>query len=249
MSGAMLGIGERMRWCDRASIAAWLLLGLLAPGCAGSSSAPPATAAGAPPPPDASTSPSLRDKVSSFFTGSSAKSPQPATGAEAVAANIECPYIDIRQGASTLTISTPGQNSAMSLKYQGTFVRAARDCAVAAGQMIMRVGVEGRIILGPAGGPGNLEVPLRIAVVDEKPAGSNVIVTRFIRIPVVVRSNDDNPTFTHIEEGLSFPLPPEGELDHYIVYIGFDPLSAEAQDKQRVKPKPKPHLRPTAGTG
>ena len=60
----------------------------------------------------------------------------------------------------------------MSLKYQGTFVRAARECAVVGGQMVMKVGVEGRIIVGPAGGPGQVDVPLRIAVVDEKPAGS-----------------------------------------------------------------------------
>ena len=139
----------------------------------------------------------------------------------------------------------------MSLKYQGTFVRAARECAVAGGQMVMKVGVEGRIIVGPAGGPGQVDVPLRIAVVDETPAGSKMIVTKFIRVPVTVQSSTDNPTFTHIEEGLSFPLPPAAELDNYIVYIGFDPLAAEAQDKQKEKPKhkPKPKARPTASTG
>src|SRR6516165_7443871 len=49
-----------------------------------------------------------------------------------------------------------GANEAMSLKYQGTFVRAARDCAVVSGEMVMRVGVQGRIIVGPAGGPGQV---------------------------------------------------------------------------------------------
>ena len=67
---------------------------------------------------------------------------------------------------------------------------------------------------------------------------------------MTVQSSDDNPTFTHIEEGLSFPLPPAAELDNYIVYIGFDPLAAEAQDKQKEKPKrkPKPKVKPTAST-
>ena len=34
-------------------------------------------------------------------------------------------------------------------------LRAARDCAVVNGQMVMRVGVQGRIIVGPAGGAGS----------------------------------------------------------------------------------------------
>jgi len=238
-----------MRWCDRASIAVLLWLALLAPGCTGSGSAgaPAATASGPSATPAPSTSSSLRDKISSFFSGASATSPQPVAGAEP---DVNCPSIDIRQGASTLTIGPTGDNAAMSLKYQGTFVRAARECAVVGGQMVMKVGVEGRIIIGPAGGPGQVDVPLRIAMVDEAVAGSKMIVTKFIRVPVTVQSSTDSPIFTHIEEGLSFPLPPAAELDNYIVYIGFDPLAAEVQDKQKENPKPKSKAKakPTAST-
>jgi hypothetical protein len=246
----MLGDGDRMRWCDRASIAALLLLALLAPGCTGSggAGAPAASASSPSPTPAPSTSSSLRNKITSFFSGASAKSPQPVAGAEP---DVNCPSIDIRQGASTLTIGPTGANAALSLKYQGTFVRAARECAVVGGQMVMKVGVEGRIIVGPAGGPGQVDVPLRIAVVDETPAGSKTIVTKLIRIPVTVQSNEDNPIFSHVEEGLSFPLPSAGELDNYIVYIGFDPLAAQAQDKQKERPthRPRRKAKPTAGAG
>jgi hypothetical protein len=158
--------------------------------------------------------------------------------------------VDIRQGASTLTIGPTGDNAAMSLKYQGTFVRAARECTVAGGQLVMRVGVEGRIIVGPAGGPGQVEVPLRIAVVHETTAGTTTIITKLIRIPVTVESSTDSPAFTHIEEGLSFPLPPAADLDNYTVYIGFDPIGAAAQDKKPEKPRsrPKTKTKPTART-
>jgi len=245
----MLGDGDRMRWCDRASIAALLWLALLAPGCSGGGSVfggPAATApspAPAPAPaPAPSTSQRLKADISNFFSGSSDKVPQPVAGA---APDVDCPYIEIRQGASTLTVGPTGDNAAMSLKYQGTFVRAARQCAVVAGQMVMKVGVEGRIILGPAGGPGQVDVPLRIAVVDESLAGSKTIITKLIHIPVTVQSATDNPIFAHVEDGLSFPLPPAAELDNYIVYIGFDPLAAEAQEKPE-KPKPKPNHKPKA---
>ena len=41
--------------------------------------------------------------------------------------------------------------------------------------------------------------------------------------------------FTHIEEDVSFPNPPGSDLDAYVVYVGFDPDSAEyAQNFQQV---------------
>ena len=54
---------------------------------------------------------------------------------------------------------------ALSLRYQATFVRAARECRVKGKDVNIKVGVQGRIILGPAGGPGELTVPLRYALV------------------------------------------------------------------------------------
>ncbi len=94
-------------------------------------------------------------------------------------------------------------------------------------------------------------MPLRIAVVRRITAGTKPIVTKLVHIPVTVRSARDNPTFTHIEEGLTFPMPLDGDLDDYTVYIGFDPLAANAQDKEKQKPraKPKAKPKPTASNG
>jgi hypothetical protein len=241
---------------DRAAVAAVLVL-LLAGGCSGGGSGAPATTASipaaAPQAASAPTAPSFKDKIASFFSGATQKEPQPVTNAQP---DIQCPFLDIRQGASTLTIPPPppdGGNEAMALKYQGTFVRAARDCAVVNGQMVMRVGVQGRIIVGPAGGPGQVDVPLRIAVVNEPLTAPKTVVTRLIRIPVAVGPNDGTADFTHIEEGLSFPLPSPGSSDQYIVYIGFDPIGAAAQDHGRkpapAKPKPSVKPNPNAPTG
>jgi hypothetical protein len=246
-------------WSDRLPIAALLMTLLLAAGCTGSSSigapattgsvpaAGPQTSAAPPPPPG---SPSFKDKVANFFSGASDKSPQSVANAQP---DVECPFIDIRQGASTLTLPPPppdGSNEAMGLKYQGSFVRAARECAVNNGQMVMKVGIQGRIIVGPAGGPGHVDVPLRMAVVDAPSSGTKVITTKFIQIPVDI-SNEDGANFSHIEEGLSFPLPtPASELGNYVIYIGFDQFTAQNAAKPAPaskKPKPKPN--PNAPTG
>jgi hypothetical protein len=246
---------DLMRWCDCVPVAAVVALALAASGCSGSSigvpTTPVPTAAAAPPP--APAAPSFKDKVTSFFSNKSANTPQPVANAPQ---DIDCPLIDIRQGASTLTIPPPppdGGNEAMTLKYQGTFVRAARECAVVSGQMVMKVGVQGRIIVGPAGGPGPVEVPLRIAIVSEPASGAATVLTKLVRIPVSV-PNMNGTSFTHIEEGLTFPMPSGADLENYVVYIGFDPLGAAEEDHARrpepkIKPKPKAKPNPSAPTG
>ena len=136
----------------------------------------------------------------------------------------------------------------MALKYQGIFVRAARDCKVVGNQVVMRLGVEGRIIVGPAGGPGQIDVPLRVAVVDQPTSGMKMITTKLIRIPVTLGPNEGSKNFTHVEDGLAFPLPPGREIDRYLVYLGFDPIGAEQEDKAALKPAPKVKPKPKANS-
>jgi hypothetical protein len=238
----------RNHFCRRSRSRAWtpalLLVALTTGGCAGGLGPGSPGAA----PADGSHGFAGSGSVSDFFTGASAKAPQTVTGAQP---DVNCPPVEVRQGASTLSIGpTEGNKSAMTLKYQGEFVREARDCAVVDGNMVMRIGVEGRVIVGPGGTPGPVDVPLRIAVVQETPGGARAITTKFIRIPVTIGANDRNAIFTHIEQGLTFPVPtPTSALDDYIAYIGFDPLTAQAQDKQKEKPaakKPKMRPKPSA---
>lgn len=247
------------RW--RGAGTAAFALALLTAGCSGggtlggpattaTSTAPPPAAATAPPP-----TPSLGDKIESFFSKTATTEAHPTTADQTVT-DADCPLMDIRQGASTLTIPPPppdGTNEAMSLKYQGIFIRAARDCKVVSGQMVMRVGVEGRIIVGPAGGPGEVDVPLRLAVVNAAPGNERTVVTKLINIPVVLGPSDGSKSFTHVEQGLAFPVPRPAEIDNYVVYIGFDPIGAEQQEKAKQKPeprvKPRPKSNPNTPTG
>jgi len=214
-----------------------LLLALLAAGCSGGSvfnSNAPAPSSGT-------------STLGSFFTNSSAKAPQTVAGAQP---DVNCPPVEVRRGASTLSIGNTGEEkSALTLKYQGSFERQARECAVADGNMVMRVGVEGRVVVGPRGGPGQVDVPLRFAVVQEVPGGMRPVTTKFVIVPVVIAPGVGNAAFTHIEEGITFPLPtPTSQLDNYIVYVGFDPASAEAQNKPPPKVRPKPKPKPAAST-
>jgi hypothetical protein len=159
--------------------------------------------------------------------------------------DIECPSVDVRTGAATLLIgSKPGEGepAALDVRYQGSIIRTARECQVNAGVMTMKVGVEGRVITGPAGGPGTVDVPLRVAVVHEG-LNPKAIVSKLARIPVTITGAVDRATFTNIDSDISFPLPqPLGDIDSYVVYVGFDPVGAPPEKKKPAvkKPKPKP---------
>ncbi len=121
------------------------------------------------------------------------------------------------------------------MRYQGTIIRTARECQINAGVMTMKVGVEGRVITGPAGAPGTIDVPLRVAVVQEGPS-PRTIVSKLARVPVTINSSVDRVLFTHVDSEITFPLPqPLGLIDAYIVYVGFDPVS----QPERRRPAPR----------
>jgi hypothetical protein len=175
--------------------------------------------------------------------------PRLAQAAQAPPPDVNCPAAEVRRGAATLSVGPTGERTAMTMKYQASFVRLARECAVVDANMVMKIGVEGRVVLGPAGSPGPVSVPLRFAVVQETASGGmRAITTKFITVPVDVGATGNTP-FVYVEEALSFPLPtPTTALDDYTVYVGFDPVSAEAQSKPapKARPKAKPNAKPDA---
>jgi hypothetical protein len=175
---------------------------------------------------------SLVDRFKSIFGGNS----DPADGAPSSPATVQdgggltCPDVKIRPGASTYAVASPGkQPVGNDLRYQATIARYARDCNLENGRITARVGIQGRIIVGPAGAPPTVEVPLRVAVVR---AGVNekVITTAVVRTTVSMGEGLSVP-FSVVAENVVYPAVSVDENDSYVFYIGFDP--------QALKPEPK----------
>jgi hypothetical protein len=168
-------------------------------------------------------SPSLGSRFANLFSSAKPGVAQPAAPTPS-APEFECPGVDIRAGASTLNIAAKtAQATAGDLRYQLSFGQTARECAVQSGNMSIKVGVQGRVIVGPMGGPGIVDVPLRYAVVREGPE-PKTIATRFKRISVSVAPEQTHVQFVDVEEGLTFPLPDTTELAAYVIYVGFDEI-------------------------
>jgi hypothetical protein len=176
---------------------------------------------------------SLTDRFKSLFGG---KPDQPAPTAAPVdpsEAQVEdnCPPVSIRAGASTYAVGASGKAATGSdVRFQATITKTARDCTKMNGEITARIGIQGRIIAGPAGAPAQVEIPLRVAVVQGG-VSEKVIATKPYRTTVAM-SEDGNVPFTLVADDLVYPIPPGATGDNYIFYIGFDP--------QALAPEPRP---------
>ncbi|HEX2653103.1 MAG TPA: hypothetical protein VHN11_05575 [Xanthobacteraceae bacterium] len=186
---------------------------------------------------------SFTDRMNSLFLGSStasASNDKPAAIEQLGA--YDCPTLTVRQGASTLSVQGPGNDpSPTNLRYQGSIGQTARECALRGPNLAIKVGIQGRIILGPMGGPGLLEVPMRLALVQEGPE-PKTIWTKLYKVPVTIPEGQTNVPFVQIEEDLVVPKPTAEQLEAFIVYVGFDSEGLKekkppAKSKQPVKRK------------
>ena len=134
----------------------------------------------------------------------------------------DCPVVKIRAGASTYAVAPPGkQPIASELNFQATITRTARDCRRVGGQINARIGIQGRVIAGPAGAPATVEIPVRVAVVQ---AGVNerVISTKVYRTMVSMNDTGSSP-FSVVGEDLLYNMPANLTSESFVFYIGFDP--------------------------
>jgi len=183
---------------------------------------------------------SITDKLGGWLGfGKSSTPPAGSNNPAGPPAELDCPTVAVRQGAATLSITEPGTEAGpMTTRYQVSLGQMARECAALGGMITMKVGVEGRVLLGPAGGPGQVDIPLRMAVVHEGPAPKTVL-TKFYKLAVAIPPGQTAVPFVHVEQDLSFPTPRGDALDSYIVYVGFDPMSLGTKPERKTKPKKK----------
>ena len=184
---------------------------------------------------------SLSDRFKSLFGGSSDQPAQtapapapgstPAPGTSQIDPDLVCPPVQIRAGASTFAVAAPGkQPVGNDLRFQASITKTARECQINGSQIIARIGIQGRVIAGPAGAPSSIQIPLRVAVVQGG-VSEKTIATKAYQTTVTLTESGSDP-FTLVADDLSYPAPSAAVGDNYVFYIGFDP--------QALKPEPKP---------
>ena len=180
---------------------------------------------------------SLGDRFKGLFGGKPDEpvTSAPGTSEPAIDPDLTCPPVTVRAGASTFAVALPGKEAVGNdLRFQASITKMARECSINGGVITARIGIQGRVIAGPAGAPAAVQVPLRVAVVQGGIA-EKTIATKAYQTSVSMTESGSEP-FTLVIEDLAYPAPSGAVGDTYIFYVGFDP---QALKPERPVPKKK----------
>ncbi len=141
-----------------------------------------------------------------------------------------CPAIEILDG--TVALRSGDTGTARGVGYQASIRDTARECALVAGNRIsIKVGVQGRLVLGESGKPGNYSVPVRVAV--RRTGGTETVYSKLTTASVAVPATDTQGTFTIIDDTISLPVSAIDPGDEYKIIIGLDPQGSRAPRNRR----------------
>ena len=136
-----------------------------------------------------------------------------------------CPEIRVREGTESVRVFERGfEDDNAHVVWQASISETARECLYdAQGGLLLRIGVSGRILSGPKGSPGAVNVPLRIAVVKYQEA---VLSSELHNLAITIPP-EGSTVFTEVRE-LNLPSP--GRDRDYLIYLGFDETGAAFAD-------------------
>lgn len=114
-----------------------------------------------------------------------------------------CPPVDVADGGAAMqSFGGARTGDQAALRSQISLGQLARECTpLGDGSVAVKVGVEGRALLGPGGSAGRFEAPVRIVVKN----GETVVATRARRVSISIPSGANQGTFAFVEEGITVP--------------------------------------------
>jgi hypothetical protein len=148
-----------------------------------------------------------------------------------------CPELRVVNGAELVRRYERGhEEDPKYVIWQASFGKTARECLYdAQGGLTLKIGVSGRVIAGPKGGPAaTVAVPLKIAVVKHR---EKVLATEDFSQDVVLPAQGSS-VFTQVKQ---IVVPSPGDDRDYVVYVGFDTGGWDVKDGEAVaveKPPP-----------
>ena len=128
----------------------------------------------------------------------------------------ECPPIKVRLGGEALFYYGKGKvGDARSLNYQAVIEKQSRNCVVSNGLITVKMGIVGRLLLGPAGNQTSVNVPVRFSVErDEVP-----LFSERYEIPVALTPPNQSEEFVKVVENVAIPYTGGEQI---VIWVGFD---------------------------
>ena len=127
-----------------------------------------------------------------------------------------CPAVRIRSGTEAFRVyKGKDRENPDNVRYQASITKVARECTYVGQNLQIKVGARGRIITGPAGGPGSFKMPIRVAVQQGD-------CSRHFKLHQSVGKIDGgatNGSFEFVDDTIVIPAPTSTNVR---IYLGFD---------------------------
>ena len=128
----------------------------------------------------------------------------------------ECPPIKVRVGGEALFKYTDNSRpDPRQLNYQAVIDKQSRNCVVSNGKIAVKMGVTGRLLLGPAGSVQSAELPIRFAIERDGVA----IYSEAYKIPVSIPPSAQSTDFVKVVENVEIPYLGGEQIT---IWVGFD---------------------------
>ena len=149
----------------------------------------------------------------------------PEKSVESTQRDLNCPSVVVQEGGAAYRIGRPGSGE---VAHQASLVETARECRFSGNSMTLKVGLQGRVLIGAAGKPGTFAVPIRVFV----KRGDTVVASRVARLSVTIPANDTSAGFVHIEDNITLPVSANDPAEEYDLFVGFDQGGGQGEAKR-----------------
>ncbi len=143
--------------------------------------------------------------------------PTPASLAEPT---VDCPMVEVLDGTASMRTYSGAEQANSNVKYQYSLGDVVRECSKTGGQLVLKVGVQGRVLIGPAGTPGSFSAPIRIAIRNDN--DQKVVTSKFYTVPVTIQGGESQGDFSLVSDPIAVPFIKASANEDYTILVGFD---------------------------
>lgn len=127
-----------------------------------------------------------------------------------------CPQVYLRDGTAVYRKYAKGaKDDPDKLLFQATLADTTRRCVLNENQLVVTVMAQGRIVTGPAGTPGTVTMPIRVAASD----GNQTLYSQLVQFEATIPADSGTGQFLFTHANI--PLP-GGSGNFSKLYMGFD---------------------------
>ena len=135
-----------------------------------------------------------------------------------------CPQMLIWAREKHLTVYEGGRTGdGLAIIHQGEITKVSRSCEFTPGEITIKYGFAGRVLMGPKGQPGVIQLPVSAFITD---GNRERVQSDSIKVDVTMPPDTPIGYFSTVRT-ISFKLQEGARPADYKLYVGFDKQAAE----------------------